>query len=68
MFVKVIKVQVLEPYRLRLAFDDGTHGEVDITELVAFDGVFAPLHALPTLGVAEIIGYSGPGSAPGGVD
>lgn len=43
MLVDVIRVEVLESYRLRLEFDDGTQGEVDIAELVPFDGVFAPL-------------------------
>ena len=43
MIVDVTKVEVLEPYRLRLEFDDGTSGEVDIAEHVRFRGVFAPL-------------------------
>lgn len=43
MIVDVTRVEVLKPYRLRLEFDDGTAGEVDISELVQFDGVFAPL-------------------------
>ena len=43
MIVDVTKVEVLEPYRLKLEFDDGTSGEVDIAELVPFRGVFAPL-------------------------
>ncbi len=43
MIVDVTRVEVLEPYRLRLEFDDGTAGEVDISELVSFDGVFEPL-------------------------
>jgi len=43
MMVDVTHVEVLKPYRLRLEFDDGTAGEVDISELVRFDGVFAPL-------------------------
>jgi uncharacterized protein DUF2442 len=32
-----------KPYRLRLEFDDGTAGEVDIGGLVEFHGVFATL-------------------------
>src|SRR5580765_5286107 len=43
MIVDVTQVEVLKPYRLRLEFDDGTAGEVDISELVPFEGVFAPL-------------------------
>jgi hypothetical protein len=43
MIVDVTSVEVLKPYRLRLEFDDGTAGEVDVSELVRFNGVFAPL-------------------------
>lgn len=43
MLVDVIRVEVLEPYRLRLAFDDGSEGVVDIAEFGPFDGVFAEL-------------------------
>ena len=31
-------------YRLRLRFEDGVAGDVDVGELVHFTGVFAPLH------------------------
>ena len=43
MLVDVISVEVLEPYRLRLAFDDGSEGEVEIAEFGPFDGVFSEL-------------------------
>jgi hypothetical protein len=43
MIVDVTRVDVLKGCRLRLEFDDGTAGEVDISELVSFAGVFAPL-------------------------
>ena len=43
MLVDVTRVEVLEPYRLRLRFEDGTEGEVDVAALVSFDGVFADL-------------------------
>lgn len=29
--------------RLRLQFDDGVEGEVDLSRMVAFDGIFEPL-------------------------
>jgi hypothetical protein len=43
MIVDVTHVEVLDPYRLHLRFDDGTEGDVDIAAHVSFDGVFAPL-------------------------
>jgi len=39
----VIEARALENYHLRLRFDDGAEGEVDVAALVPFDGVFAPL-------------------------
>ena len=41
--VDVIKVKVLKDYNLYLQFDDGSHGDVDISKLVPFKGVFEPL-------------------------
>lgn len=43
MLKDVVAVEALEPYRLRLVFEDGVAGEVDVARLVRFDGVFAPL-------------------------
>lgn len=43
MLVDVIQVEALDHYRLRLSFDDGTAGVVDIASMVPFEGVFAPL-------------------------
>ena len=43
MLQDVTKVECLADYRLRLCFEDGVEGIVDIAELVAFTGVFAPL-------------------------
>ena len=39
----VVSVQALPDHRLRVAFDDGTEGVVDVAEMVQFTGVFEPL-------------------------
>ena len=39
----VTSAVVLDHPRLRLTFEDGTGGEVDLSDLVARGGVFAPL-------------------------
>ncbi|NOS99320.1 MAG: DUF2442 domain-containing protein [Phycisphaerales bacterium] len=39
----VTGVECLENHRLALTFEDGARRELDVTELVPFDGVFAPL-------------------------
>ncbi len=43
MLKDIIDVQPTTEYRLRLTFEDGIEGEVDVAELVEFVGVFAPL-------------------------
>ena len=42
-FVDVTRVKVLSDYVLHLEFDDGSVGDVDISKLVPFKGVFEPL-------------------------
>ena len=43
MLPNVISVTQIGPYRLRLCFDDGAEGEVDIQEMTTFEGVFEPM-------------------------
>ena len=43
MLPNVVSVTQTGPYRLRIRFDDGAEGEVDIQDSVPFVGVFEPL-------------------------
>ena len=43
MLKDIVDVHVLDGYRLRLRFEDGVEGVVDVARLVKFTGVFAPL-------------------------
>ena len=43
MLKDIVAVQVLEDYRLQVQFEDGVSGVINVTELVPFTGVFAPL-------------------------
>jgi hypothetical protein len=43
MLVDVVQAEALEEHRLRLTFEDGVHGVVDVARLVSFHGVFEPL-------------------------
>jgi hypothetical protein len=40
----VVSVEQTGPYRLRLRFDDGAEGEIDIRSTTTFEGVFEPLN------------------------
>ena len=39
----VVEVRPLNGYRLRLRFEDGARGVVDVSRRVSFEGVFEPL-------------------------
>jgi len=41
--VDVIAVEPLDDFKLRLTFDDGLSGVVDVKQLTRFSGVFEPL-------------------------
>jgi hypothetical protein len=43
MLKDIIEVQPTQDYRLRLRFEDGREGEVDIAAMIRFEGIFAPL-------------------------
>ena len=43
MLKDVVKVEYLDDYRLHLRFEDGVEGVIDVSDLVKFTGVFAPL-------------------------
>jgi len=43
MLIDITEVQVVGRYVLRLCFEDGTVGDVDVAKLVEFRGVFSPL-------------------------
>jgi hypothetical protein len=39
----IVSVEPAGNYRLRLRFDDGVEGEIDVAAMLPFEGVFAPL-------------------------
>ncbi len=39
----IVEVDPLDDYRLRIRFEDGAEGVIDVAQLVPFSGVFAPL-------------------------
>jgi Protein of unknown function (DUF2442) len=43
MLIDVVKVKVVSDYTLYLQFEDGEEGEIDISTIVPFEGVFAKL-------------------------
>ena len=43
MLEDVVEVEAVGEHRLRLKFENGVEGEVNVAALVPFEGVFAPL-------------------------
>lgn len=43
MLKDIVEVRALGPYRLHVRFEDGKSGEVDLAQIIRFEGVFAPL-------------------------
>lgn len=57
--IDVIKVKVIKDYNLFLTFEDGKTGQVDIAQLIPFEGIFKPLknkHYFKTVHVNSEIG------------
>lgn len=43
MLINIVEVEYLADYRLFLRFEDGKNGEVDISKLIPFNGIFTKL-------------------------
>jgi hypothetical protein len=43
MLKDIVEVWPLDEYRLRIRFEDGVEGVVDVATMVRFEGVFSPL-------------------------
>jgi len=68
MLKDVTEVQAVGGYRLRLRFEDGVSGEVDVSEMIEFRGVFAPLRDEAEFARVRIDRESGTIVWPGGAD
>lgn len=64
----VVEVQPLDGYRLRLRFEDGAVGEVDVADLVSFHGVFAALAEKAVFDQVYVDTDLGTVAWPGGAD
>ena len=46
MLKDLVEAAPLDGYRVRLRFEDGIEGELDLATIIHFEGVFAPLKDL----------------------
>jgi hypothetical protein len=68
MLKDVTEVEPLGGYRLRLRFEDGVSGEIDVSEMIEFRGVFAPLRDEAEFARVKIDRESGTIVWPNGAD
>jgi Protein of unknown function (DUF2442) len=54
MLKDIVAVKPLEGYQLWLRFEDGVEGVVDISQIIAFSGIFAPLQDLDYFAQVQI--------------
>lgn len=66
MLKDIKEVRVVEGYRIHLRFDDGVEGEIDLGEILTFEGVFEPLRDPLEFGKVYVDG--GTICWPGGAD
>ena len=68
MLVDVVAVEYLGEYRLRLRFEDGAEGVVEVAEMVEFTGVFAPFADKAYFALVHVDPDSGTICWPNGAD
>ena len=68
MLKDIVAAEALPNHRLRLTFEDGVEGEVDVAALVAYEGVFAPLADPAHFEAVRVDPASGTVVWPGGAD
>lgn len=68
MLQDVTGVECLADYQLRLRFEDGVEGVIDVSGLVAFTGVFAPLKDKAYFAQARVDSDIGTVCWPNGAD
>lgn len=54
MLKDIVAVKPLADYQLLLTFEDGIEGIVDISQLIQFSGIFAPLQDQATFAQVQI--------------
>jgi hypothetical protein len=64
----IVEVHPLDGYRLRLRFEDGAEGVIDLAQLVPFSGVFAPLRERSEFILVQVNSELGTVCWPSGAD
>jgi hypothetical protein len=68
MLVDVVEARPLGGYRVHLRFEDGVEADLDLGELIRFEGVFAPLREPARFAELRVHPELGTICWPGGAD
>lgn len=68
MMKDIVEVRPLGKYRLYIRFEDGITGEVDLSTIISFDGVFTPLQDEQAFAQVNVNRELGTICWPGGAD
>ena len=68
MLKDLVEATALDGYRVRLRFEDGVEGELDLATIIRFEGVFAPLKDLASFREFSVNPDFGTISWPNGAD
>jgi hypothetical protein len=64
----VVAVRALDGHRLWLRFDDGIEGEIALSDVISFDGVFEPLKSAQQFAAVRVDAELGTVVWPNGAD
>lgn len=68
MLKDIVEAHHLEGHRIHVRFEDGVEGEVDLSGLVSFKGIFAPLRDPEEVGKVRVDPDLGTVCWPNGAD
>ena len=68
MLKDIVEARSAGDYRLYLRFEDGVEGEIDLSKLIQFKGVFEPLRDLREVAKVRVDAEHGTVSWPNGAD
>jgi len=68
MLVDIVEARPLGGYRVHLRFEDGVEADLDLGELIRFEGVFAPLRDPARFAELRVHAELGTICWPGGAD
>ena len=68
MLVDIVEARAVGGHRIYLRFEDGVEGEVDLSKIVEFEGVFAPLREPAEVAKVRVDSEIGTVCWPSGAD